>query len=105
MRHAPRHERRARAETVLSLVGLKGFGARYRHAPPGGMAQCVAIARGLVQRPAVLPMGEPSAALDEQARMTMGHELLRIRSQTAETVVLGTPSLPEEPLSAAPSAV
>ena len=59
------------------------------------MKQRVSIARGLVQDPPVLLMDEPFAALDEQTRMTMGHELLRIWSQTAKTVVFVTHSLTE----------
>ena len=95
LRHAPREERRARATDMLNLVGLQGFGARYPHELSGGMKQRVSIARGLVQDPPVLLMDEPFAALDEQTRMTMGHELLRIWSQTAKTVVFVTHSLTE----------
>jgi NitT/TauT family transport system ATP-binding protein len=95
IRHAPREERRRRAEAMLELVGLKGFGTRYPHELSGGMKQRVSIARGLVQDPPVLLMDEPFAALDEQTRMTMGHELLRIWSQTAKTVVFVTHSLTE----------
>jgi NitT/TauT family transport system ATP-binding protein len=43
----------------------------------------------------VLLMDEPFAALDEQTRMTMGHELLRIWSTTSKTVVFITHSLTE----------
>jgi NitT/TauT family transport system ATP-binding protein len=95
LRNAPRAERRARANDMLNLVGLQGFGARYPHELSGGMKQRVSIARGLVQDPPVLLMDEPFAALDEQTRMTMGHELLRIWSQTAKTVVFVTHSLTE----------
>jgi NitT/TauT family transport system ATP-binding protein len=95
IRHAPREERRARATAMLDLVGLQGFGTRYPHELSGGMKQRVSIARGLVQDPPVLLMDEPFAALDEQTRMTMGHELLRIWSQTAKTVVFVTHSLTE----------
>jgi NitT/TauT family transport system ATP-binding protein len=95
LRHAPREERHARANDMLNLVGLQGFGARYPHELSGGMKQRVSIARGLVQDPPVLLMDEPFAALDEQTRMTMGHELLRIWSQTAKTVVFVTHSLTE----------
>jgi NitT/TauT family transport system ATP-binding protein len=95
LRGAPREERRRRAEAMLTLVGLDGFGARYPHELSGGMKQRVSIARGLVQDPPVLLMDEPFAALDEQTRMTMGHELLRIWSQTAKTVVFVTHSLTE----------
>ena len=80
---------------MLNLVGLEGFGARYPHELSGGMKQRVSIARGLVQDPPVLLMDEPFAALDEQTRMTMGHELLRIWSQTGKTVVFVTHSLTE----------
>ena len=95
LRGAPREERRQRTAAMLSLVGLDGFGARYPHELSGGMKQRVSIARGLVQDPPVLLMDEPFAALDEQTRMTMGHELLRIWSATRKTVVFVTHSLTE----------
>jgi NitT/TauT family transport system ATP-binding protein len=95
LRGAPREERRQRTAAMLSLVGLDGFGSRYPHELSGGMKQRVSIARGLVQDPPVLLMDEPFAALDEQTRMTMGHELLRIWSATRKTVVFVTHSLTE----------
>jgi NitT/TauT family transport system ATP-binding protein len=95
LRGTPRAERRRRSQAMLSLVGLEGFGERYPHELSGGMKQRVSIARGLVQDPPVLLMDEPFAALDEQTRMTMGHELLRIWSTTRKTVVFVTHSLTE----------
>ncbi len=79
----------------LKLVGLEGFGKRHPHELSGGMKQRVSIARGLVQDPPVLLMDEPFAALDEQTRMTMGDELLRIWSTTGKTIVFVTHSLTE----------
>ena len=95
LRGMPREERRRRSSAMLSLVGLEGFGERYPHELSGGMKQRVSIARGLVQDPPLLLMDEPFAALDEQTRMTMGHELLRIWSTTKKTVVFITHSLTE----------
>jgi NitT/TauT family transport system ATP-binding protein len=95
IRRLPREDRRRRAEDMLHLVGLDGFGARYPHELSGGMKQRVSIARGLAQDPPVLLMDEPFAALDEQTRMTMGAELLRIWSETRKTVVFVTHSLTE----------
>ena len=95
LRGVARSERRAKAEEMLKLVGLEGFGKRHPHELSGGMKQRVSIARGLVQDPPVLLMDEPFAALDEQTRMTMGDELLRIWAATGKTVVFVTHSLTE----------
>jgi len=95
LRGVARAERRAKAEEALKLVGLEGFGKRHPHELSGGMKQRVSIARGLVQDPPVLLMDEPFAALDEQTRMTMGDELLRIWAATGKTIVFVTHSLTE----------
>ena len=95
LRGTPKSQRRPRAEEALTLVGLDGFGKRHPHELSGGMKQRVSIARGLVQDPPVLLMDEPFAALDEQTRMTMGDELLRIWAATGKTVVFVTHSLTE----------
>jgi NitT/TauT family transport system ATP-binding protein len=95
LRGVAKKERRAKAEEALLLVGLDGFGKRHPHELSGGMKQRVSIARGLVQDPPVLLMDEPFAALDEQTRMTMGDELLRIWAATGKTVVFVTHSLTE----------
>ena len=95
LRGIGRPQRRSRAEAMLKLVGLDGFGARFPHELSGGMRQRVSIARGLIQDPPVLLMDEPFAALDEQTRMTMGDELLRIWAATRKTIVFVTHSLTE----------
>jgi NitT/TauT family transport system ATP-binding protein len=95
LRGTSKSDRRAKAQDALRLVGLDTFGKRHPHELSGGMKQRVSIARGLVQDPPVLLMDEPFAALDEQTRMTMGDELLRIWAATGKTVVFVTHSLTE----------
>jgi NitT/TauT family transport system ATP-binding protein len=95
LRGVGRAEREARANELLALVGLRGFEQRYPHELSGGMKQRVAIARGFCQDPPVLLMDEPFAALDEQTRMTLGDELLKIWDRQRKTVVFVTHSLTE----------
>ena len=95
LRRVAKEERKRRALEKLALVGLQGFEDRYPHELSGGMKQRVSIARGLVQNPPILMMDEPFAALDEQTRIAMGDELLRIWEQTGKTIVFVTHSLTE----------
>ncbi|MGH7414314.1 MAG: ABC transporter ATP-binding protein [Candidatus Rokuibacteriota bacterium] len=95
LRRVPRRERLDAAARMLDLTGLAGFEDRLPHPVSGGMKQRVSIARGLVQNPAVLLMDEPFASLDEQTRMVLGDELLRIWSETRKTVLFVTHSLNE----------
>ena len=95
LRGVSKSERRDRARELLDLVGLRDFGDRLPHELSGGMRQRVSIARGFSQDPKVLLMDEPFAALDEQTRLTMGDELLRIWGQRQKTVIFVTHSLTE----------
>src|ERR1700753_292058 len=95
LRGVAKKDRRRKGQEARLLVGPEGVGNAHPHELSGGMKQRVSIARGLVQDPPVLLMDEPFAALDEQTRMTMGDELLRIWAATGKTVVFVTHSLTE----------
>jgi NitT/TauT family transport system ATP-binding protein len=95
IQNVPHDERLVRTEEMLKLVGLAEFGNRHPHELSGGMRQRVSIARGLAQNPRIMLMDEPFGALDEQTRLKMGHELLRIWEATGKTIFLITHSLTE----------
>jgi NitT/TauT family transport system ATP-binding protein len=89
------HERRARVADALRIMGLHDFARSYPAQLSGGMRQRVCIARTLVTRPRLILLDEPFGALDQQTRLLMGEELLKLWRETGATVFLITHALDE----------
>ncbi|GAA5236557.1 ABC transporter ATP-binding protein [Verticiella sediminum] len=95
MTGAPKAERRERAQKFIDMVGLRGFENHYPSELSGGMNQRVGIARALLMNPEVILMDEPFGALDEQTKMDMHAELVRIWRESQSTIVFVTHSIEE----------
>jgi putative spermidine/putrescine transport system ATP-binding protein len=90
VKKVPRAERRRRADEVLALVRLDGFGNRKPAQLSGGQRQRVALARALVNRPQALLLDEPLGALDLKLRQQLQVELKRIQQELGITFVYVT---------------
>ncbi|CAM5763373.1 ABC transporter ATP-binding protein [Bosea minatitlanensis] len=88
-------EVKRRVDDTLAFMGLRDFAAAYPAQLSGGMRQRVCIARTLVQRPRLILLDEPFGALDQQTRLIMGEELLKLWRETGATVLLITHALDE----------
>jgi NitT/TauT family transport system ATP-binding protein len=95
LRHVPRKDRKEIVDRLLDIIGLSSFAGAFPHQISEGMRQRVAIARALAVDPDLLLMDEPFGALDEQTRMILQEELLRIWEDTGKTVVFITHSIDE----------
>jgi NitT/TauT family transport system ATP-binding protein len=90
-----RQERRRRAHEVIKLVDLVGFESYYPSPLSGGMQQRVGMAWAIAVEPTILLMDEPFGSVDDQTRMLLQDELLKIWEQAQKTVIFVTHDIEE----------
>jgi ABC-type Fe3+/spermidine/putrescine transport system ATPase subunit len=90
MARVPGSEAGTRVAEALHLVGLDELGDRLPGQLSGGQQQRVAVARALVNRPAVLLLDEPLGALDLKLRKRLQVELAQIHREIGTTFVYVT---------------
>lgn len=90
-----RHYDKAWVTQLIEEVGLDGFAQALPKALSGGMAQRVAMARGLYSRPRVLLLDEPFSAVDAFTRMKLQELLLQLAERHAIALLLVTHDIDE----------
>ncbi|HQA59764.1 MAG TPA: ABC transporter ATP-binding protein [Tepidanaerobacteraceae bacterium] len=91
----PKSERLRIAGRYIKLMGLEGFADAFPHQLSGGMKQRINVARAFVSDPEILLMDEPFGALDEQNRLLLQQELLKIWKGSGKTSLFITHSIDE----------
>jgi ABC-2 type transport system ATP-binding protein len=86
---------RQRAAELLDRFQLTDAGGRFVSGYSGGMQRRLDVALGLVHRPKVLFLDEPTTGLDPQARTAMWQEIGRLAAVDQITVLLTTHYLDE----------
>ncbi len=94
-KNVARDEKSRRVAAVIAMMGLQDFAKTYPAQLSGGMRQRVCIARTIVVEPRLILLDEPFGALDQQTRLLMGDEILRLWRTTGATIFLITHALDE----------
>jgi ABC-2 type transport system ATP-binding protein len=87
--------RRRRVEQLLGRLGLAEAGGRLAKTYSGGMQRRLDVALGLVHRPKVLFLDEPTTGLDPEARAELWREIERLAGEEEMTILLTTHYLEE----------
>jgi ABC-2 type transport system ATP-binding protein len=88
--NVPRHTRKQRIDEVLKLVGLTERKHDQVKTYSGGMRRRLEIARGLLHKPKVMFLDEPTLGLDPASRETMWKYIQHLVREEKMTVILTT---------------
>jgi ABC-2 type transport system ATP-binding protein len=88
-------ELRRRVGEALERFGLADAADRQAKTYSGGMQRRLDVAMGLIHRPQVLFLDEPTTGLDPEARTAMWHEIERLAREEQMTILLTTHYLDE----------
>jgi ABC-2 type transport system ATP-binding protein len=86
---------RVRVDELIELVGIADAADRIVRGYSGGMKRRLDIALGLIHRPTVLYLDEPTTGLDPEVRASMWDEVRRLAGQEQLTILLTTHYLEE----------
>lgn len=84
-----------KVESLIDMVGLRGFERRYPSELSGGMQQRANLARALAVDPDILLLDEPFASVDAQTREKLQVELTEIWARTRKTMLFVTHDIAE----------
>jgi iron(III) transport system ATP-binding protein len=85
-----RKDNQKRAEAMLEMVGLGGYGARMPYELSGGQQQRVALARALAPQPDIMLLDEPFSNLDAALRTQVRGEVRSILREAGTTTIFVT---------------
>lgn len=90
-----RAESAVRADELIAALDLTGMESRKVSTLSGGQRRRLDIALGIVHRPPVIFLDEPTTGMDPQSRANLWTHIQRLRAETGATIVLTTHYLDE----------